>query len=86
MSELIALIAAYGALGGVYGVSGYVHAVLDGEKDFDPVKFTKTVAIGAIAGAVVAVQGDELTPGAVEAIMAGLIPIVDQLANGITDE
>lgn len=75
----------YGAVGAVYGVSGYAKNVARGEREFDPMHFGTTLMLGLIAGSFVAAQGDEFDVGTFEATMAALIPIADQVVNGIVD-
>ncbi|QRV14202.1 hypothetical protein JMJ58_14800 [Haloterrigena salifodinae] len=79
------MLALYVVLGAAYAVSGYAHAILDDEKEFKPRKFSRTLAIGAIAGVVVAARGEEPEPGSFEVAMGAVIPVVDQIVGGLTD-
>lgn len=81
----IETILTYAAIGAVYGTAGYAKNVAKGTKEFDPVHFGSTLVLGLIAGGVVASQGDEFDVGTFETTMAALIPVADQLLNGIVD-
>lgn len=85
IEERYAVALAYVAIGAVYGVGGYVDSVLEGDKEFKVEKFGRTLAIGAVAGGLVALQGDELSPGALEAMMAAAVPAFDQIVGGYLD-
>lgn len=84
-TELLSTIAIYAAIGAVYGSSGYAHSIAEGEKTFKPDKFISTVVIGILAGAIVALQGDEFTTGSFEAAMAIAVPIADQVKGAVGD-
>lgn len=75
------LVYAFG--GAVYAVAGWLNSRAKREEDipFRPRKAAQTVLIGAVAGVIVATQGDELSGANVEAAMALAIPIVNQLVN-----
>lgn len=78
---------AYAILGVAYAVSGYWKKREQGYRDdgepasFSPKRFFRTVLIGAVAGVIVAWQGEEFTGPTVEIAMAAAVPVVDQLLN-----
>lgn len=84
--DTVTRIGLYVLIGAFYAGSGYAHNVLDdADTEFDLLKFGKTIALGALAGAIVAARGEDAAPGAFEAVMAALVPIVDQWWNALRD-
>lgn len=69
-----------------YAVAGYMAKVSkDPAITFDPVRFGTTVAIGVVAGLIMAARGDETSQEAYAAAAAIAIPIVDKAVNYLLD-
>lgn len=77
----------YMVLGAVYAGSGFFKNQETGKRDsgspapFSWKRFGRTVMIGAVAGAIVAFQGEQFSGATIEAAMVIAIPVVDQLWN-----
>lgn len=69
-----------------YAVAGYMSKVeRDPGVDFSPTRFGTTVAIGVVAGLIMAARGDETSQEAYAAAAAIAIPIVDKAVNYFLD-
>ena len=85
--EFILTAVTYAVLGAAYALAGYFKKREQGRRDygapveFSPRRFARTAAIGAVAGAIVAWQGETFSGPAIETAMAMAIPVVDQLFN-----
>lgn len=73
----------YATLGAAYAIAGWVRARTrsDGPEPFRPKKAAQTVLIGAVAGAILAVQGQEFNEANLEAATAVAIPVANELVN-----
>lgn len=74
----------YAVIGAIYSIAGWLNSRAKrgaSVESFSIRKAGQTVLIGAVAGGVVASQGQSLTAGNVEAASAVAIPIVNQVVN-----
>lgn len=85
--EWLSKILTYALLGAVYSLAGYLKKREQGRRDYGtPVQFSwkragRTVLVGAVAGAVVAWQGQEFSDANLDMAMGVAVPVVDQLLN-----
>ena len=85
--EWVSKILMYAVIGAAYAVSGYYKKREQGRRDYgQPVKFSwkragRTTLVGAVAGAIVAWQGQEFSSGTFQMAMGIAVPIVDQILN-----
>lgn len=85
--EFLSKVLLYAALGAAYALAGFWKKREQGRRDHGaPVSFSvrragRTTLIGAVAGAVVAWQGQEFSGANLDLAMGIAVPIVDQFFN-----
>ena len=85
--EKVMTVVFYAILGAAYALMGYWKKREQGRRDYgQPVpfstkRFVRTAAIGAVAGVIVAWQGEQFSGAAMQTAMATAVPVVDQLLN-----
>ena len=86
-TEAILQVIAYAVGGALYATSGYYKKREQGRRDvgapatFAPRRFLRTALLGAVAGVIVAWQGEAFSGPTIEVAMALAVPVVDQVWN-----
>lgn len=81
--EKLGKVLSYMGLGVAYSLVGWVkeRSRTETPEPFSPRKATQTILVGAVAGIIVATQGQEFNQTTFEANMAIAVPIVNELLN-----
>lgn len=72
---------AFGAIWGGYGYLANVRSDVPGKQSLELPILAKTMAIGAVAGVIVGLRGDDLTFDTIDTAMVILIPVLDDVIN-----